>query len=173
MSEIDKRSLTERDICTKFVHPALESSGWDMLRQIREQFYFTDGQVIVRGKTVKRGERQFADYLLFYKPNIPLAIIEAKDNTHKVGDGMQQGLRYAEKLDIPFVFSTNGDGFIFHDRVTQAGPVEQELALDAFPPPRNSGNGCVPREAQPRRHSRLSHKTTTPTGASGPPAITR
>ena len=135
MSEIDKRSLTERDICTKFIHPALESSGWDLLRQIREQFYFTDGQVIVRGKTVKRGDRQFADYLLFYKPNIPLAIIEAKDNTHKVGDGMQQGLRYAEKLDIPFVFSTNGDGFIFHDRVTPSGPVEQELALDAFPSP--------------------------------------
>ena len=72
-----------------------------MLRQIREQFYFTDGQVIVRGKTVKRGDRQFADYLLFYKPNIPLAIIEAKDNTHKVGDGMQQGLRL--RFLLPFV----------------------------------------------------------------------
>lgn len=135
MSDIDKRTLTERDICSKFINPALESSGWDMLRQIREQFYFTDGQVIVRGKTVKRGERMFADFLLFYKPNIPIAIIEAKDNNHSVGAGMQQGLKYAEKLDVPYVFSTNGDGFLFHDRLAKSGPVEQELALDAFPPP--------------------------------------
>lgn len=135
MSDIDKRTLTERDICSKFINPALESAGWDMMRQIREQFYFTDGQVLVRGKTVKRGERMFADFLLYYKPNIPIAIIEAKDNTHGIGAGMQQGLKYAERLDVPFVFSTNGDGFLFHDRLAKSGPVEQELALNAFPSP--------------------------------------
>ena len=132
---INKQSLTERDICTKFINPALEAAGWDLMHQIREQYYFTDGRVIVRGKTVKRGERNFADYLLLYKPNIPLAVIEAKDNNHSVGSGMQQGLEYAETLDVPFVFSTNGDGFLFHDRLTSAGPVEQELSLDAFPSP--------------------------------------
>ena len=87
MSDIDKRTLTERDICTKFINPALESAGWDMLRQIREQFYFTDGQVLVRGNTAKRGDRKFADYLLFHKPNLPLATIDAKDN-NSVGRGV-------------------------------------------------------------------------------------
>ena len=135
MSEIDKRTLTERDICTKFVNPALESSGWDLMHQIREQHYFTDGRIMVRGKTVKRGERKFADYLLFYKSNIRLAVIEAKDNTHGVGDGMQQGLEYARILDVPFVFSTNGDGFLMHDRLSTSGTVEEEIPLDRFPSP--------------------------------------
>ena len=132
---MDKKSLTERDICTKFINPALETAGWDLMHQIREQYYFTDGRVIVRGKTVKRGERKFADYLLLHKPNVPLAIIEAKDNTHSVGDGMQQGLEYAKTLDVPFVFSTNGDGFLFHDRLATTGIVEQELPLNGFPSP--------------------------------------
>jgi type I restriction enzyme R subunit len=129
MSDIDKKSLTERDICTKFINPALEASGWDLMHQIREQYYFTDGRVMVRGKTVKRGERKFADYLLLYKPNVPLAVIEAKDNNHGVGSGMQQA------LDVPFVFSTNGDGFQFHDRLATEGAKEQELRLDQFPSP--------------------------------------
>ena len=90
MSDIDKKSLTERDICTKFINPALESAGWDLMRQIREQYYFTDGQVLVKGKTVKRGDRKFVDYLLFYKSNLPLAVIEAKDNSQTIGSGMQQ-----------------------------------------------------------------------------------
>ncbi len=135
MSDIDKKSLTERDICTKFINPALEAAGWDLMHQIREQYYFTDGRVMVRGKTVKRGDRKFADYLLFHRPNVPLAIIEAKDNNHSVGSGMQQGLEYAKTLDVPFVFSTNGDGFLFHDRLAVSGPVEQELPLDGFPSP--------------------------------------
>ena len=122
MTDINKKSLTERDICTKFINPALEAAGWDLMHQIREQYYFTDGRVMVRGKTVKRGDRKFADYLLLHKPNVPLAIIEAKDNNHSVGSGMQQGLEYAKTLDIPFVFSTNGDGFLFHDRLAAAVP---------------------------------------------------
>lgn len=135
MTSLDKKSLSERDICTKFVIPALSAAGWDIQQQVREQHFFTDGTVLVKGKTVKRGRRKFADFLLFYKSNIPLAVIEAKDNNHSVGDGMQQGLGYAHTLDVPFVFSTNGDGFLFHDRLVTAGAVEQELPLDGFPSP--------------------------------------
>jgi type I site-specific restriction endonuclease len=113
---MDKRVLSERDICTKFITPALRNAGWDEMLQIREEVSFTKGRIIVRGKLVSRGRAKRADYILYYKPNIPLALIEAKDNSHSVGDGMQQGLEYAATLDIPFVFSSNGDGFVFHDR---------------------------------------------------------
>lgn len=135
MDPSEKRSLSERDICTKFVVPALESAGGDILHQVREQHFFTDGRVIVKGKTVKRGNRKFVDILLFYKSNIPIAVIEAKDNNHSVGSGMQQGLAYASTLDVPFVFSTNGDGFLFHDRTVTTGVVETEMPLDTFPSP--------------------------------------
>ena len=132
---MDKKSLTERDICTKYIVPAITSAGWDIQHQVREEHYFTAGQVLVRGKTVKRGKRKFADFLLSWKPNIPLAIIEAKDNNHSVGSGMQQGLDYAGTLDVPFVFSTNGDAFLFHDRLATSGTIEQEIPLDQFPSP--------------------------------------
>ncbi len=105
MTELDKKSLSERDICSKFITPAVRKAGWDELSQIREQVYFTKGRIIVRGKLVTRGKAKFADYILYYKSNIPIALIEAKDNNHSIGDGMQQGLEYAATLDIPFVFS--------------------------------------------------------------------
>ena len=85
---MNKRDLSERDICTKFITPAIENAGWDDQSQIRENVYFTKGRIIVRGKLVTRGKAKFADYVLYYKPNIPIALIEAKDNTHAVGDGM-------------------------------------------------------------------------------------
>ena len=132
---MNKKSLTERDICTKFLTPAVKDAGWDVLSQIREQVHFTKGRIIVRGKLVTRGKAKFADYILYYKPNIPIALIEAKDNNHPVGGGMQQGLEYAATLDIPFVFSSNGDAFLFHDRTGLSGQTETELALDAFPTP--------------------------------------
>ena len=132
---MDKRALSERDICTKFITPALRKAGWDEMLQIREEVSFTKGRIIVRGKLVSRGQAKRADYVLYFKPNIPLALIEAKDNTHSVGDGMQQGLEYAATLDIPFVFSSNGDGFVFHDRTGAGGATETNLALDAFPSP--------------------------------------
>ena len=132
---MDKRSLSERDICTKFITPALRKAGWDEMLQIREEVSFTKGRIIVRGKLVSRGQAKRADYVLYFKPNIPLALIEAKDNSHSVGDGMQQGLEYAATLDIPFVFSSNGDGFVFHDRTGAGGASETNLALDAFPSP--------------------------------------
>jgi type I restriction enzyme R subunit len=103
--------------------------------QVREEVYFTKGRIIVRGKLVTRGKAKKADFVLYYKPIIPIAIIEAKDNTHSVGDGMQQGLDYAATLDIPFVFSSNGDGFVFHDRTGVSSTKEANLGLDAFPSP--------------------------------------
>src|SRR5450631_2605863 len=132
---MDKRSLTERDICTKFILPAIKRAGWDEMLQVREEVYFTKGRIIVRGKLVTRGKAKKADFVLYYKPNIPIALIEAKDNNHSVGDGMQQGLDYAATLDIPFVFSSNGDGFVFHDRTGQSATIETNLGLDAFPAP--------------------------------------
>jgi type I restriction enzyme R subunit len=132
---MDKRSLSERDICTKFITPALRHAGWDEILHIREEWGFTNGRIIVRGKLVTRGQRKRADYVLYYKPNIPIALIEAKDNNHSVGDGMQQALDYAETLKIPFVFTSNGDGFVFHDRTGASTPREANLGLDAFPSP--------------------------------------
>ena len=132
---IDKRGLSERDICTKFITPVLRRAGWDEMLQIREEVTFTKGRIIVRGKLVARGKAKRADYILYYKPNIPIAVIEAKDNSHSVGDGMQQALGYAETLHIPFAFSSNGDGFVFHDRTGMSTPREANLPLDAFPSP--------------------------------------
>lgn len=132
---LDKKNLSERDICTKFITPAIESSGWDKHTQLLEEVSFTDGKIYVRGKLTARGERKRADYILYYKPNIPIAIIEAKDNKHSVRAGIQQALDYARILDIPCVFSSNGDGFLFHDRTSTDGNLETELALDTFPSP--------------------------------------
>ena len=127
--------LSERDICSKFITPAIVSVGWDLHAQIREEVSFTKGRIIVRGKLHSRGEQKRADYILYYKSNIPIAIIEAKDNAHSVGAGMQQALNYAETLEIPFVFSSNGDAFLMHDRTGQAQVTEQELQLSQFPSP--------------------------------------
>ncbi len=132
---MSKKNLSERDICTQYITPALHGAGWDFAAQVREEVTFTAGRIIVRGKLHSRGTRKRADYLLYFKPNLPIAVIEAKDNNHGLGDGMQQGLSYGETLDLPFVFSSNGDGFLFHDRSGHAGQVESELALDQFPSP--------------------------------------
>ncbi len=135
---MNKKALTEADIRTKFITPALVGENgekWDVMTQIAEEKYFTKGRVIVRGKTVKRGEAKKADYLLFYKPNIPLAVIEAKDNTRSVGAGMPQALEYAEILDVPFAYSSNGDAFLEHDRTVTSGTVTREIPLDQFPSP--------------------------------------
>lgn len=135
MPEIDKKSLTEQDICSKFILPAVINAGWDLQTQIREQYSFTAGRIQVQGKVVARGERKRVDFLLYHKNNFPLAVIEAKDNNHSVGDGMQQALNYAEVLDIPFVYSTNGDGFLEHDRSKKDGQIESELSLGEMPSP--------------------------------------
>lgn len=131
----NKNSLSERDICTKYITPSVISSGWDVYTQIREEVSFTDGRIYVRGKLHARGAKKRADYILYYKPNIPIAVIEAKDNNHTVGAGIQQAIGYAETLDIPFAFSSNGDGFIFHDKTVESGSLETEIPLEAFPSP--------------------------------------
>ncbi len=132
---VSKKDLSERDICSKFISPALEKAGWDMQTQIREEVSFTDGRIYVKGNLTTRGKRKRADYILYYRPNIPIAIIEAKDNKHSVNDGIQQGLDYARILDIPTVYSSNGDAFYEHDRTCSDGNIERELTLDNFPPP--------------------------------------
>lgn len=131
----NKKDLSERDICTKFITPALAQAGWDMQRQVREEVSFTDGRIYVKGNLSMRGKRKRADYILYYKPNIPIAIIEAKDNKQSVKSGIQQGLNYATILDIPSVFSCNGDAFYEHDRTCSDGKIEREIALDQFPSP--------------------------------------
>lgn len=135
---MNKKLLSETDIRSKFITPALcgpNGAGWDLMTQLKEEAYFTKGRVVVRGKTVQRGEAKKADYLLYYKPNLPIAVIEAKDNNHAVGDGMQQALEYAEILDIPFAYSCNGDAFLEHDRTAASGTVTREIPLDQFPSP--------------------------------------
>ena len=132
---MDKKAFSERDICTKFITPALKRAGWNEMTQIREEVGFTKGRIILRGMLVSRGKAKRADYILYFKPNIPLALVEAKDNTRSVGDGMQQGLEYATTLDISFVFSSNGDGIVFHDRTGAGASTEATLGLDAFPSP--------------------------------------
>ncbi len=132
---MDKKSLSERDICTKFITPAIIKAGWDLQKQVLEEVSFTDGKIYVRGKLTARGAKKRADYILYHKANIPVAIIEAKDNNHSIRAGIQQALDYAQILDIPCVFSSNGDGFLFHDRTASDTNIETELSLDEFPSP--------------------------------------
>lgn len=144
MDQINKKELSERDICTKYITPAISQAGWDLHTQIREEVTFTKGRVIVKGQSVSRGKPKRADYILYYKQNIPIAVIEAKKNTYGVGEGMQQALGYAETLDIPFVYSSNGDAFLEHDRSGTSGQVEREIALHDFPSPEQLWkNYCV------------------------------
>jgi type I restriction enzyme R subunit len=132
---MNKKDLSESDIKAKFITPAILNAGWDELTQLGREIYFTDGRIYVKGKLTARGKRKFADYILFYKPNVPIAIIEAKDNKHSVKGGIQQALGYANTLDIPCVFSSNGDGFYFHDKTATDGQIEKELSLHEFPSP--------------------------------------
>lgn len=128
---------SERDVCTKIISPAIEAAGWDRESQYREEVNLTSGRVVVRGNKGKRDLKTIrrADYVLYFKPGIPLAVIEAKDPKHTVRDGMQQALAYADMLDVPFAFASNGDGFIFHDRSGGGVEVESEIGLADFPSP--------------------------------------
>lgn len=129
--QMGKRDLSEEDIKARYITPAVEQSGWDK-KQIRYEYAFTAGRIILRGNITKRSKKKFTDYLLFYKPNLPLAIIEAKDNNHPVGAGLQQAIEYAEALDVKFVYASNGDGFVEQDLIT--GDI-RNLSLDEFPSP--------------------------------------
>lgn len=131
---MSSKTMSEDDVRAKYITPAVIRAGWPE-QMIRRQVYFTNGRIYVKGRLTARGKRKFADYILYYKPNIPLALIEAKDNGHTIGAGMQQALDYARTLDIPFVFSSNGKGFLFHDNTVINGAIERELSMDEFPSP--------------------------------------
>ncbi|ELI6451108.1 DEAD/DEAH box helicase family protein [Yersinia ruckeri] len=134
MAGVNKTHLTETDIITKYILPAVKDAGWDVMSQIRQEVKLRDGKVVVRGKLAARLTVKSADIVLYHKPGLPLAVIEAKANKHEIGKGMQQGLDYARLLDVPFVFASNGDGFIFHDK-TNPSQLESEISLADFPTP--------------------------------------
>ena len=134
---MDKTNLSESDICDKFIRPAMVDAGWTGQDQIFREYPLRAGRVVVRGSKAYRDKSTVlrADYALFYKANIPLAVVEAKDNKHAVGAGMGQALNYAQLLDVPFSFSSNGDGFVFRDATLATGVLEQNLTLEEFPSP--------------------------------------
>lgn len=127
-----KRDLSEEDIKAQYITPAIEGAGWNIKKQVRLEYPFTAGRIILRGNVTSRGQKKRADYLLFYKPNIPLAIIEAKDNNHTPGAGLQQAIDYANTLDIKYVYASNGDEFVEQNLIT--GEV-RKISLNAFPSP--------------------------------------
>jgi type I restriction enzyme R subunit len=141
---INKAKFTETDIISKFIMPAIKKAGWDDMTQIRQEVKLRDGKVIVRGQLGVRKTVKSADIVLYHKPSMPLAVIEAKANKHEVGKGMQQGLDYARLLEVPFIFASNGDGFIFHYKThavtnsqgtAEAHYLETEIRLEEFPTP--------------------------------------
>ncbi|TQM92391.1 type I restriction enzyme R subunit [Roseinatronobacter monicus] len=136
---INKLNFSERDICTKYIIPAIQLAGWQ-LHQFREEVGLTDGRVLVRGTLAARirnpevkGGPKRADFVLYGRPNIPIAVIEAKQAKFFIGHGIQQALAYAEMIDAPFAISSNGDGFLLHDRTGITQPIERELSLNGFP----------------------------------------
>lgn len=128
---MSKRHLSEEDIKLRYISPAIQNAGWEN-KQIRMEYAFTAGRIILRGNITARGRKKSADYLLSYKRNFPLAIVEAKDNNHSIGAGLQQAIEYAKLLDVPFVYASNGDGFVEQNLIT--GEVK-EMSLEEFPSP--------------------------------------
>jgi len=127
--------LSEQDICRIFITPTLKNARWDLVKQVKQEVTFTNGRILVKGRTAQRGVTKRADYILYHKSNFPIALIEAKDSEHNLGDGMQQALEYGEILDIPFVYSSNGEGFLEHDRTVELVKIEVAIPLDQFPSP--------------------------------------
>ena len=138
MESRDKKTLSETDICDLFITPAIKDSGWDPMKQIRREVTLAPGPVVVRGNMASRNKKKkkFADYVLSWEPGTPIAVVEAKDNTHAVSHGIQQALGYAEILEVPSAFSSNGDAFASHNRVPAPGEdIETEFPLESFPLP--------------------------------------
>jgi len=138
VDEKEKKELSEIDICDLFITPAIKDAGWDQTTQIRREVTLTPGPVIVRGNMSSRNKKKkkFADYVLSWRPGVPVAVIEAKDNHHTVSHGLQQALGYIDILNVPSAFSSNGDAFASHNKVPSAGEdIETQFSLDQFPPP--------------------------------------
>ncbi|AEG92337.1 EcoAI/FtnUII family type I restriction enzme subunit R [Ramlibacter tataouinensis] len=164
---MNKKDLSESDICDKFIRPAMEKAGWDGMVQVYREFPLRAGRVVIRGRRAKRDTSTVlrADYALFFKPNIPLAVVEAKDNNHAMGAGMAQAINYAQLLDVPFSFASNGDGFVFRDATLRDGVLERNLALDEFPSPTElwarycASKGWTPEVRQVTEHDYAPAKT--------------
>ncbi|MDZ7592684.1 MAG: N-6 DNA methylase [Rubrivivax sp.] len=164
---MNKKALSESDICDKFIRPAMEQAGWDGMVQVYREFPLRAGRVVVRGRRAKRDASTVlrADYALFFKPNIPLAVVEAKDNHHAVGAGMAQAIHYAQLLDVPFSFASNGDGFVFRDATLTDGVLERNLTLAEFPSPAElwarycAWKGWTPEVRQVTEHDYAPAKT--------------
>jgi type I restriction enzyme R subunit len=133
VSDPEKTQLTETEIRTRYITPALSAAGWPLTSLREEYYYFSAGRIQVVGRTGVRKKPKKVDYLLEWRPNLPIAIVEAKDNRHEPGAGMQQAIEYAEQLDVPSVFTSNGDSFVWHDRTAIRPEVEVEIPLDQFP----------------------------------------
>ena len=162
---MDKTKLSESDICDKFIRPAMEQAGWNGLDQIFREYPLRAGRVVVRGSKAYRDKSTVlrADYALFYKASIPLAVVKAKDNQHAVGAGMGQALNYAQLLDVPFSFSSNGDGFVFRDATLATGVLEQNLTLEEFPSPQELWRRYCAWRAGPPKKAAWPVLTTPPT----------
>jgi len=131
---MSKNALSESDICDKFIRPAMERAGWNGMDQIYREYPLRAGRMVVRGRQARRDATTVlrADYALFYKTNIPLAVVEAKDNNHATGAGMAQAINYGQLLEVPFSFSSNGDGFVFRDSIRpNCGPVTDQSPCEA------------------------------------------
>src|SRR5215510_3517857 len=138
MDSKDKKELSEIDICDLFITPAIKQAGWDFMKQVRREVTLAPGPVIVRGTMSSRNKKKkkFADYVLSWQPGVPVAIVEAKDNNHPVSHGIQQALGYAEILEVPSAYSSNGDAFASHNKVPAPGEdIETQFPLDSFPGP--------------------------------------
>ena len=138
MSEVNKKALSETDICDIYITPAIRRGGWDPIKQIRREVTLTPGPIVVRGNMSARNKKKkkFADYVLYWESEIPIAVVEAKDNNHTVSHGMQQALGYAGILQVPSAFSSNGDAFASHNKLPADGEeIETELSIDSFPSP--------------------------------------
>lgn len=164
---LSKRKMTEEDIKLQFITPAI-TKKW-ALSLITMETRITDGQINLRGNMVSRKEAKKADYILYLNESTPIAIVEAKDNKHAVGDGLQQAMQYAIMMDIPFAYSSNGDGFMEHDFLTGE---ERSISMEDFPAPdalyarfkagANHGEGLTQQEESIIRQPFYSGQNTYP-----------
>ena len=125
---LSKKQMSEEDIKLQYITPAI-TSKWNRAK-ITMETRITDGKINLKGNFVFREKPKRADYILYLSANNPIAIVEAKDNTHSISHGLQQAIAYARMLDLPFAYSSNGDGFVEHDFLTGQ---EREFGLDEFP----------------------------------------
>lgn len=148
---MDKKQLSEADIRSKFIDPAILKAGWSETHQIYREYAITNGRIVVRGQKAQRNMQTAlrADYLLCWQYGQPLAVVEAKDNKHTVGAGLQQATDYAERMGVPFAFASNGDGFVFRDATLADGQLIREISLDEFPSPQGAGRSILPPENPP------------------------